>query len=80
MKVCDPHRTYDWLRHRVLDVLEMKQLEKNQDKSPHENEDHSQVNICAAWNKGNCRNGDRCMVLHACSRESRDGRSPRPSH
>eukprot|EP00959_Pyramimonas_sp_CCMP1952_P369174 7732835-Pyramimonas_sp.AAC.1 len=58
MRLSDPNRTYDWLRQRVLDVLEMKQLEKNQYKLRCECETRSQVNICAAWNKGNCRNGD----------------------
>eukprot|EP00959_Pyramimonas_sp_CCMP1952_P211271 4421558-Pyramimonas_sp.AAC.1 len=58
----------------------MKQLENNQNKLRYECENRSQVNICAAWDKGNCRNGDRCKALHTYSRESRDGRSSRPSH
>eukprot|EP00959_Pyramimonas_sp_CCMP1952_P252970 5284620-Pyramimonas_sp.AAC.1 len=56
MKTSDPNRTYDWLRQRVLDVLELKQLENNQNKLRHGRETRSQVHVCAAWKKGNCRN------------------------
>eukprot|EP00959_Pyramimonas_sp_CCMP1952_P214673 4492638-Pyramimonas_sp.AAC.1 len=58
MKISGPYRTYDWLRQRVLDVLELKQLGKHQNKLRYEHETRSQVNACAAWKKGNCRNGE----------------------
>eukprot|EP00959_Pyramimonas_sp_CCMP1952_P064378 1344498-Pyramimonas_sp.AAC.1 len=53
MKMSGPTRTYGWLRQRVLDILEIKQLEINQNKLRHERETRSQVNVCAAWKKGN---------------------------
>eukprot|EP00959_Pyramimonas_sp_CCMP1952_P264817 5536970-Pyramimonas_sp.AAC.1 len=56
MKISDPNRTYDWFRQRILDVLELKQLENNQNKLRYEHESRSQVYICAAWKKGSCRN------------------------
>eukprot|EP00959_Pyramimonas_sp_CCMP1952_P218513 4570129-Pyramimonas_sp.AAC.1 len=80
MKQSDPNRTYDWLRQRVLDVLEMQQLEENQNKLRYESENRCLVNICAAWKKGNCRNGDCCKALHTYPKDSRDGRSSRISH
>eukprot|EP00959_Pyramimonas_sp_CCMP1952_P156532 3273597-Pyramimonas_sp.AAC.1 len=42
MKISDPNRTYDWLRQRVLDALELKQVEKNQNKLRYEYENRSQ--------------------------------------
>eukprot|EP00959_Pyramimonas_sp_CCMP1952_P205936 4306291-Pyramimonas_sp.AAC.1 len=79
MKQSSPNRTYEWFRQRVLDDLEMKQLEKNQNKLRYESENRSQGNICAAWKKDNCQNGDRCKALRTCPKDSRDGRSSRTS-